>query len=215
MPRITAIRVQDKRKNRCSIFVDQEFFSGVDREVVVKIGLHEGQEVAPEDLRAVLAAEESVQAREKCLRLLDKRARTRFELAQYLQRSGVEEEVAGTVLARLQDAGMINDQAYARAFIQERVRQKNQGKKRLRSELYKRGIAAGIIDAALDAELPENEDQDCEALAGRKARSYRQLPPAVARRRLAAFLSRQGFGWESIQRALRRIYPGPGGIDRV
>ncbi|MCK5242888.1 regulatory protein RecX [bacterium] len=207
MPRITAIEIQSKQKNRRSIFVDQEFICGLDQSIVAKLRLTTGQAVAIKELKNIVREEEINWAKEKCLRWLDHRARTRRELAGRLQQHGVEPEVSEAVLKRLQEIKLVDDEAYARGFIQERVRLQGVGRRRLRLELSKRGLDHEIIEMALQENVAEDENQACEAEAKRKVRTYARLPVFVARRRLIAFLSRKGFDFETINPIVRLVLP--------
>lgn len=211
MPRITSIKTQARRKKRRAIYVDDAFFCGVDQEVISKLRLQPGQEVDPGQLQHITEAEEEVRIRERCLRLLDHRARTRWELSGRLRQDDVDPGLAERVLDRLQEQGLVNDQAFARLFIRDRSRVQGLGRRRLQAELTRRGVAREIVEQALHEELPPEEDDDCAALARRKAQAYRGLPLEVARRRLTAFLSRRGFQWESIRPAVERALPGETG----
>ena len=207
MPRITAIKVQERRKKRRAIFVDDAFFCGVDQEVVTALKLQPGQEIETEQLQRITRTEEEIRVRERCLRLLDHRARTRRELSDRLRQDGVETGVAEHVLDRLQSQGLVDDRVFAFNFVRDRARGGGVGKRRLQNELLRRGVAREIIAQALDEEMPGAEDEDCVTFALRKAPSYQRLPQAVARRRLTALLTRRGYQWTDIRPAVERALP--------
>ena len=58
MPVITAILPQKRRKGRFCIFIDNEFFLGLDEEVLYAAKLKEGQTVDPENLKELVIQEE-------------------------------------------------------------------------------------------------------------------------------------------------------------
>jgi regulatory protein len=187
--------------------VDQEFVCGVDQTVVVKLRLVVGQEMTSQDLKTIALTEEFNRAKEKCLRLLDRRARTQKELADRMQRYGFDLEVSKRVLERLRALKLVDDAAFARAYIQERVRLQCEGRRRLYAGLLKRGIAPELIEAALFETLETDESQACELAAKKKCRAYTGLPIAVAHRRLIAFLGRKGFDFETIRPIVRKVLP--------
>lgn len=207
MPQITAIEVQAGRKNRRSVFVDGEFFCGADARVVRRLRLEVGQEIAPEELQRLLAAAEEAQAREKVLRLLDRRAYTRRQLENKLRQRGTDPDVIRTVLDRLQAAGLVNDEAYARTWIQAPERQGAMGRRRISAELSRIGIDRATAEAVMASEAPGDEANACKELALRKAPAYRHLPRETARRRLSAFLARRGFDMEDVRQAVDRVLP--------
>jgi regulatory protein len=205
--RITAIETQRSHKRRSSIFVDGEFFAGVDQEVVALLKLKAGQAVNPADLAKILEREEDVRVRELVLRWLDVAPRTRRQLADRLRLKGVEDAAAGRVLDRLQAAGLINDEAYARLWIKSKTRSGALGRRRIAAELARRGVSRDTAEEALVEEASADESEAVAELARRKAAAYRGLARDVARRRLAGFLSRRGFAPEDIFRAVDAVLP--------
>lgn len=207
MSQITAIDIQQRHPSRRSIYVDGEFFAGVNREVVVLLKLKAGQTVHPEDLRRILEREEDVRVREQVLRWLEISPRTRRQLADRLRQKGVEDAAAVRVLDRLQAAGVINDETYAREWVRSRSRNNAMGRRRLSAELAKRGVDWDDAQAVLDEEAPGSDAGACETLALGKAAGYRRLPRETARRRLTGFLARRGFSGEDVRRAVNAALP--------
>jgi regulatory protein len=207
VPHITAIEAQKKHKHRSSIFVDGEFFAGVDQEVVALLKLKAGQAVNPADLAKILEREEDVRVRELVLRWLDVAPRTRRQLADRLRLKGVEDTAAGRVLDRLQAAGLINDEAYARQWIKSKTRSGALGRRRIAAELARRGVPRDTAEEALAEEASADESEAVAELARRKAAAYRGLARDAARRRLAGFLSRRGFALEDVLRAVDAVLP--------
>jgi regulatory protein len=129
--------------------------------------------------------------------------RSRFELEQILRRKGVPSEVGDPVLDRLQDVGLVDDEAFARAFVESRQRSRPRGARGLSSELRKRGIAPAVIDRVL-GEREETEDtvEAARRAVAAKLRSLAGKPPDLVRRRAEQFLLRRGFDYETIREAL-------------
>jgi regulatory protein len=207
MPRITAIEPQARRPSRRSVFVDGEFFAGVEAETAVTLRLTVGQEVRPADLRALLEREDEVAAREWCLRWLTVAPRTRRQLAERLERRGVDAATAERVLDRLQASGLVDDAVFARDWIKSRARTGAVGRRRLAAELAQRGVPRDLAAAALDQEAAPDEAAACRDLAEQKAPAYRRLPREAARRRLAGFLSRRGFAPDHVLAAVKAALP--------
>jgi regulatory protein len=146
-----------------------------------------------------------------CLVLLKRRLRSRHELDQAMQRHEVELEKRNEVLQVLTEQGLVDDVAYARAWIHTRDRLAPRGASLLRQELMQKGVDRDIILAALAERQEESEDEEEEQpseddLARRlvrgKERLYANLPPEVRKRRLMAFLQRRGFSYDVIRRIL-------------
>lgn len=142
-------------------------------------------------------------ARQIALRQLTAAPRTRAELAAAMARKQVPPQVADTVLDRFDEVGLIDDQAFARAWVESRHAGRGLGRRALREELRRRGV-----DAELAAEAIEQiSDEDEVAAAGRLVRkrlpSMAALEPAVRDRRLAGMLARRGYGAGVALRAIR------------
>jgi regulatory protein len=154
-----------------------------------------GQPSAPEPDPAELA-------REICLRQLRVRPRTRAELATALRRHGIAAEVAAEVLDRYDEVGMIDDAAFARAWVSSRHHGRGLARRALAAELRQRGVdgdAAGRALAQLD---DETEDATARALVARRLRTSSGPPEAVFRR-LVAMLARKGYPPGVAVRAVR------------
>lgn len=132
------------------------------------------------------------------LRLLGVRARSRAEIAERLGRRGFAPETVDDVLHRLEQAGLIDDEQFAREWAQSRSRYSGRGALALRRELRGKGVAEHTVEAAL-AEIDHDDERDrAAALAAKRlAASSLDLTDhadrAKAYRRLSGALGRRGF----------------------
>ncbi|WP_045741510.1 regulatory protein RecX [Actinoplanes rectilineatus] len=136
--------------------------------------------------------DESEVAREICLRQLAVRPRTRAELAKALTRKEISDEVIAEVLDRYDEVGIIDDAAFARAWVSSRHHGRGLGRRALANELRQRGVDAEVATEALEAVDDEAEAETARALVDRKLRTARGAPDAVFRR-LVAMLARKGY----------------------
>ncbi|MDX2972038.1 regulatory protein RecX, partial [Kribbella solani] len=128
--------------------------------------------------------------------LLDKltgQPRTRAELAGVLAEREIPDEVADQVLDRFTDVGLIDDAAFANAWVESRHRGRGLGKRALAQELRRRGVDDQLARDALEELDPEQEEDTARALVRRKLRSMRSLDRQVAMRRLLGMLARKGY----------------------
>jgi regulatory protein len=131
-------------------------------------------------------------AREICLRQLAVRPRTRAELATALTRRGITDEVAAEVLDRYDEVGIIDDAAFARAWVTSRHQGRGLARRALANELRRHGVDGEIANEAL-GELDETtEAETARVLVDRKLRTARGAPDAVFRR-LVGMLARKGY----------------------
>jgi regulatory protein len=131
-------------------------------------------------------------AREICLRQLAVRPRTRAELAKALARKEISEEVITEVLDRYDEVGIIDDAAFAKAWVTSRHHGRGLARRALANELRQHGVDAETAGEALEALDDESEAAAARALVDRKLRTARGTPEAVFRR-LVAMLARKGY----------------------
>lgn len=132
-------------------------------------------------------------ARQVCLRELAIRPRTRSELAAAMRRHGVADDVAGEVLARYDEVGIIDDEAFARAWVASRHAGRGLARRALAAELRRKGVQSETVDEALTELDPDTELATARNLVIRRLRSSRRDRPEAMLRRLVAMLARKGY----------------------
>jgi regulatory protein len=157
-----------------------------------------GRASGPEEAGAFEAKAEKPQdpearARQICLRLLTAAPRTRAELAQAMRRGGIPAEAADAVLVRFTDAGLIDDAAFARAWVESRHHSRGLSKRSLSAELRRHGVQNEEIREAVDALDPEQEVATARRLVEQKMASTRGRPPEARARQAAGMLARKGY----------------------
>ncbi|MEW1656256.1 MULTISPECIES: recombination regulator RecX [unclassified Streptomyces] len=133
------------------------------------------------------------QARAICLRLLTGRPRTRRQLADALRERGIPEEAAEEVLARFEDVGLIDDAAFADAWVESRHHGRGLARRALARELRTKGVDSALIDQAVGRLDVEQEEATARELVDRKLRASRGLDRDKRLRRLAGMLARKGY----------------------
>jgi regulatory protein len=143
--------------------------------------------------RGTEARDPEARARQICLRLLTIAPRTRAQLAQAMHRGGVPDEAAEAVLTRFTDAGLIDDAAFARAWVESRHHSRGLSKRSLSAELRRNGVQNDEIREAVDALDPEQEVDTARRLVERKLASNRGRPQEARARQAAGMLARKGY----------------------
>jgi regulatory protein len=144
-------------------------------------------------------------ARQICLRLLTAAPRTRSQLAQAMRRGGVPAEAAEAILVRFTDAGLIDDAAFARAWVESRHHSRGLSKRSLSAELKRHGVQTEEIRRAVDALDPEQEVATARRLVERKLASSRGRPPETRARQAASMLARKGYPPGLVFRLIKEV----------
>jgi len=202
---ITAVEPQQRGRDRVSLFLDGEFALGVHAEVALALGWKAGDVVSETDVREAARREELRAARDAALRLLAVRARSAQELRTRLRRKGYEDDLIAETLAALARSGLLDDAAFAQAWVRHRTTGASLGRNRIATELRQKGVERETTAEAL-AEVTE-EDEYARALewARRKLPSLRGEDDRAVRRKLSAALARRGYGWDICSRVLRAL----------
>jgi regulatory protein len=127
---------------------------------------------------------------------------------------GVADDVITAVLDRYVEVGMIDDEAFAKAWVESRHRGRGLARRALANELRRKGIDNEVASEALLAVSPDDESAAAEALVRRRVRSMSSLPRDVQTRRLIGMLGRKGFGGNLAYSVVARVLDDlPGSVD--
>lgn len=132
-------------------------------------------------------------ARAILLDQLTGRARSRAELAERLQRRNVPDAVATRLLDRFEEVGLVDDEAFARMWVESRQRSRGLARRALAQELRRKGVADDTAHGVLDDVDPAEEEEAARRLVRKKLRSVRGVDDVKATRRLAGVLARKGY----------------------
>jgi len=159
----------------------------------------------PAETSEIEAGDPEAQARQICLRLLTVAPKTRAQLAAALRRRGIPAEAAEAVLARFTDVGLIDDAAFARAWVESRHYSRGLSRRSLSAELRRQGIETGEIREAVDTLDPEQEVATARRLVEQKLASTRGQPPEARVRRAAGTLARKGYPPGLVFRLIKEV----------
>jgi len=142
-------------------------------------------------------------ARKILLDQLTGQARSRSELETRLARKGVPGPVAERLLDRFEEVGLVDDEAFARAWVQSRQSGKGLARRALAQELRRKGVDDETARVALDEVDTDDEVEAARVLVRRKLRTVARLGDEVAARRLSGMLARKGYGPALCYRVVR------------
>jgi len=185
-----------------NIYLDGEYVFGLSR--IVAAWLKVGQELNEEKV-ASLQTEDAVEgAYQKALHFLGYRPRSSAEVRQNLTKRGIPEDLVEQTVTRLQQAGLVNDQEFASAWVENRNTFQPRSRSALRMELLRKGLNDEVIQPVLDEQVEE------AVLASEAARKYARrlagLDWPEFRRKLGGFLARRGFSYDTLNPVVSEIW---------
>ena len=206
MPQITAIKVNKKRPNRRSIFIDGQFAFTVSEGIFFQHNLEEGGELPDKQIKELTTADEFDKAKQAAVNLLSFRPRSIKEVSNRLVHKGWNKDLADRVTGELVDKGYLNDEEFAAIFARDRAKNKCLGPVALKSELIKTGVAQKIIEQTIEAVYSKYPaDELIQRLI--KKRGIDLDVPLVKKekQRFINLLKRKGFTWDQMESVVRNL----------
>ena len=189
--KITALKYQKKDRRRVSVYLDGRFAFGLPE--IVAAGLRPGQFLSDAEITSIQDKGIVEKAFNQALDYLSYRPRSRSEVVTYLQKRELSEHQIETISHRLERAGLIDDEAFARFWVENRERFRPRGTRALRYELRGKGVSHEVIDRALKDLDTTNS---AYRAAARKARQLGHLDRQTFNQKLVAYLARRGFEYD-------------------
>lgn len=202
MPRITAIEPQKKNPQRVNLYLDGEFAFGVAG--LVAAWLRVGQELDEGQVAALQTEDEQETVYQKALHFLSYRPRSSAEVRRNLTKRGILGPLVEATIQRLQRAGLVDDAAFAQAWVENRNTFRPRSRSALRIELRRKGLDEEVIGSVLEEKVDE------ESLARQAARKYahrlRDLEWPEFRQKLGGFLARRGFSYATAAPVVSEVW---------
>jgi regulatory protein len=154
-------------------------------------------------------------ARGICLRALTGAPKTRQQLADLLATRGVPDDAAEAVLDRFVEVGLIDDAAFARAWVSSRQAGRGLARRALSAELRAKGVAPEVAAEAVEEVGDDDEREAARRLVDRKLGAMRRLDRATATRRLMGMLARKGYNGGLAAAVVREALDGAGAAGPV
>jgi regulatory protein len=177
-------------------------------EVAAKFLLSTGVEVDEHRWEEIREAHLRTEARRLAINYLSYRPRSSQEVVQYLVGKKIPPEIAETTAERLRGLKMIDDAAFARMTVRDRLRRGGAGPALLRELLVRKGIARRAAEAVIDELLPSDEQRASALRVARKRLQQlggRRESPDRRRQRIYDLLLRRGFASDVARGTLREL----------
>jgi regulatory protein len=199
--KVTSLKIQARNKARVNVYLDGKFAFGLAKIVAARLAL--GQELTDGDVARLKATDDIEASYERALRFLGPRPRSETEVRRRLKEKGVEPDTIDEVVARLNRAGLVNDQAFASYWVENRGTFRPRSSRVLRMELKQKGVSEDVLREALSS---TNDEEAAYTVAAKRARRLAGLEKQDFRRKLGEFLARRGFGYDTIEPVVERVW---------
>ncbi len=195
--KITDIKQQVKRQGRYSVFVDGKYSFSLSDTALLEQGIHTGQELDETKLEALQQASADDKVYNSALAYAMLRPRSRWEMEQYLKRKHCSEPLAASILNKLSDLDLLDDEKFAHSWVANRRLLKATSRRRLLQELRAKRVADDVAERAV-VQDDTDERQVLAELIARKRKQERYQDD----QKLMQYLAGQGFNYGDIKAVL-------------
>ncbi len=211
--KITDISVQARNPDRVNISVDGKYRFSLDILQVTDLGIKVGNEYSDAELAELETESQFGKLYARVLEYTLLRPHSSREIRDYLwkktrttkyksrktgeikEREGVSQELTERVFGRLRERGYIDDEKFARWWVENRNVRKGSSRRKLASELSQKGVSTAVIEATL-ADSGRTDSDELMKIVAKKQGKY------ADEQKLIAYLARQGFSYDDIKQAL-------------
>ena len=210
--KITHLSSQIRNQDRINVSIDGKYRFSLDISQITELGVKVGREVSEEELGVLETESLFGKLYSLALNYSFSRPHSVRELRDYLYRKtlttkfrtkkgevrekpGYSPALASRVLDKLQHKGYVDDEKFARWWVENRNQTKGTSLRKLSAELRAKGVGGEVIEVI----LADSERSDEDELAKIIAKKHAKYPDE---QKLIAYLARQGFRFDDIQSAL-------------
>ena len=197
--KITGIKQQVKRPDRYSVFVEGKYSFSLSETALLDTKLVNGQELTPKEVREYKQLSTDDKLYNLALGYVALRPRSKWEIDFYLERKKASPALKEQILNKLSNIGLIDDEKFAQAFVNDRRLLRPTSRRKLSLELRKKRVADEVIEAALGSD-PAEEQTALRDIIERKLRQTKYQDNL----KLMQYLARQGFSYGDIKSALQK-----------
>lgn len=142
----------------------------------------------------------------RALRFLSYRPRSEKEITDFLNRKKVQLSIISKILQKLKQINLVNDEEFAKWWIEQRTGSKPRGWRLIKMELRRKGISEEIIEVQSSKSKVQSEGELARIALNKKLKSLKQLSPEQFRQKVGAFLLRRGFDFETAKGVIDEIF---------
>ncbi len=201
------VRIVKKGKNDVTIYFDNNSVLFLAVEVFLKSDLKKSDDISEDRFLLLIEKNKLFHIKQRAFRLLGRRQHSSSELKRKLWNKDYESDLIDEVIEDLKKNGYLDDKEFIRAFMAEKIKTKKWSLKRIKSELFKKGIDSNLIDEIISQQSIDSDYENALTL-GRKNMRFilqRNLEPKDLRNKLSTYLFSKGFDYDLIKEVCNQL----------
>ena len=152
------IRIVKKGKSDVTVYFDNNSVLFLAVEVFLKSGLKRGDDISEDRFLLLIKKNKLFHIKQRAFRLLGRRQHSSSELKRKLWNKDYESSLIDEVIEDLKKNGYLDDKEFIRAFVAEKIRIKKWSLKKIKSELFKKGIDSKLIDEIISHQSIDSDN---------------------------------------------------------
>ena len=205
--KITKIESQKKDKHRYNIFLDGEFTFGIYEESLVRYGLRPDDDLSDEKIKEIREYDEFGYGKKTAYSFLAYKQRSRKEIIDKLKKKKIREEIIERITDLLEKQKYLDDTAYAKNYLEDKLNSKPSGKRLIRMKLHEKGIDNEIIDRTINENYTDEKEIELAArLVEKYGKKVKSKDAADKKNKCYRYLISKGFDFETAGKVLKLLF---------
>jgi regulatory protein len=203
------VKVRRSGRNQVEILFDDDQKISLAYEVFLKNQLKPNQEVSKEFQSILLAEDQRYQVKQSALNYLSRRHHAKNEIRVKLKQKKFGSELIEQTLNDLEQNNYLDDKIFAQIFTDEKVKAKNWGRNKIKSELIKRGVTSKIISDVIEEKFSGEEEIDVGLeLARKKLKKLtnRKIDQKKIETSIYSFLFSRGYDYDLCKQIFAKLF---------
>lgn len=205
MNKITKIEIGKRNKERVNIYINEEYTFSISLELVYKESLKVNDNVDIEKLRVLVSEDNYIKCKNSAIKIIERSYKTEKEMKDKLLLKGYDENTIERSLTFLREYNLLNDENYTKMYIKDKV--KNEGKRKIKYSLAKKGIDSNLIEEQLSKILCEDLKEVALELAFKKYNvlKKRESDKYKLSQKLYRFLITKGYDYDLVSEVIKEV----------
>lgn len=204
---IAKISVQKRNSERYNVFLlengKEVYRFSVDEKTLIDFHLRKGMTLEESTIEEIKQKDDQSKAYHMSIRYLSYRMRTKKEMIDYLVKKEIDEETIQPIIEKLEKEGLLDDGAFAEAFVKTRINTSTKGPQYIKRELLQKGVTASDADAAIAHYTYEKQLDKLIKWVSKTFRPTSKKSFQDQVRSMKTSLMQKGFSQDVIQEAIK------------
>lgn len=188
-----------KIKNKYRVYFDNDLSLDLYDNVILNNSLLLKKEIDEKEIDRIKKENDKEDIYYVCLKYINTKMRSRKEIKEYLKKKEYDYSDIENIIDRLEKSGLINDEEYIKAYINDRFNLSNIGPNKIKQELIKNGMKEEIIDNYICLIDEEEIHNKLDRLIDKKIKTIKNYSGNVLKQKIINYFVNEGYNYRDIE----------------